>query len=477
MSPDAASMPPPEMVSYNVHWFRGTVFQVFVMGGVYFCAPGMYNALSSLGAGGLATPWYANATAAAGLVFMAVLCIIGGVIVSKIGVRLALFISTFGDIIYASSLYLNSKNGTQWFLLFGSIISGATDGLLYAIEGPIITAYPEPDRRGRILSLWAFMHNAAKIVGGSIIFSLNSHRTTKGAVSLQTYLAIIGVMCIGPFLSLLLSKPEKVQRRDGVKITFRKMSWSRTLYEFYKVVSSRSVLLLCPWFFTQWLYNAYVGTLQTQFFSVRTRALCSLLVPWGDIFGAFIMGHFLDHAKRLSINQRARFTWAFLMALTLGLWVWAAIISKQLEGHPSGIDWSSGAIFGKIFGLIFMFEFTSMATQTLLYWLIGHMYSDFLVLLYMVGTLRGMECIGQAVAYGIKSKNLSDWVAIGLNIGLIVFSMPFAWMVIRKIGVERFEEIDFGSANAVDEKKDVTDVEVKERDLEDDSVTDSKSLQ
>lgn len=26
----------------------------------------MYNALSSLGAGGLATPWYANATAAAG---------------------------------------------------------------------------------------------------------------------------------------------------------------------------------------------------------------------------------------------------------------------------------------------------------------------------------------------------------------------------------------------------------------------------
>ncbi|KAE9382381.1 hypothetical protein BT96DRAFT_1010745, partial [Gymnopus androsaceus JB14] len=29
-------------------------------------APGMYNALTSLGAGGLATPWYANATSAAG---------------------------------------------------------------------------------------------------------------------------------------------------------------------------------------------------------------------------------------------------------------------------------------------------------------------------------------------------------------------------------------------------------------------------
>jgi hypothetical protein len=69
---------------YQVHWFRSTIFQIFVVGAVFFCAPGMfslsvdrrssdsnscltgmYNALSSLGAGGLATPWYANATAAA----------------------------------------------------------------------------------------------------------------------------------------------------------------------------------------------------------------------------------------------------------------------------------------------------------------------------------------------------------------------------------------------------------------------------
>jgi hypothetical protein len=38
-----------ESKRYNVHWFRGTVFQVLVVGGVFFCAPGMYNALSGLG--------------------------------------------------------------------------------------------------------------------------------------------------------------------------------------------------------------------------------------------------------------------------------------------------------------------------------------------------------------------------------------------------------------------------------------------
>lgn len=460
------------MAPYDVHWFRSTIFQVIVVGGVFFCAPGMYNALSSLGAGGLATPWYANATAAAGYVFMAVMCIIGGVVVSKIGVRLALLISSTGDIIYAGSLYLNSKNGTQWFLLFGSIVSGATDGLMYSVEGPIITAYPEPSRRGRMLGLWVFMRNAAPVIGGAIIFGLNAKLDSSGAVSLQTYIAIIGIMCAGPFIALLLSQPEKVQRKDGVKIAFRRMDWSRTLHEFYKVISSRNILLLCPLFFTSWFYNSYIGTLQTQFYNIRTRALCALVVPWGDIAGGFAIGYFLDHAT-LSVKQRARWSWVFLMALNLGLWVWAAVITRELDSHGPGIDWTTGSIFGKTFSLFIMFEFATMATQTLLYWIISHMSSDFIVLSYMTGILRGVECAGQAVAYGIKSSNTTDWLSIGLNIGLIVLSLPFAWAVVRKIGVEEFKEIDFGS-DSVDEKTDAG-VKVKEKDPEDVSVSDTKS--
>jgi hypothetical protein len=66
---------------------------------------------------------------------------------------------------------------------------------------------------------------------------------------------------------------------------------------------------------------------------------------------------------------------------------------------------------------------------------------DFIVLSYMTGTLRGIECAGQAVAYGIKSSDTSDWLSIGLNIGLIVFAIPWAWIVVRKIGVEKFDMV------------------------------------
>ncbi|KAK0239770.1 major facilitator superfamily domain-containing protein [Armillaria nabsnona] len=443
----------------EVHWFRSTIFQIIVVGGVFFCAPGMYNALSSLGAGGLATPWYANATAAAGYVFMAVLCIVGGIIVSKIGVRWALLISSTGDIIYAGSLYLNSKNGTQWFLMFGSIISGMTDGLMYSVEGPIITSYPEEDRRGRMLGLWVFMRNAAPVIGGAIIFGLNSSIDSTGAVSLKTYLVIIGIMCAGPFIALLLSNPEQVQRKDGVKIALRKTGWIQTFTEWYHVVSNKNMLLLCPLFFTSWFYGSYIGTLQTQFFNVRTRSLCAFVIPWGDIAGGFMIGYFLDN-KRFTVKQRARWSFIALMVLNLALWVWAAIVTKQLEDAQPEIDWTSGSFFGKTFTLFLLFDLATMATQTSLYWIISHMSNDFISLSYMTGTLRGVECAGQAVAYGIKSSNTTDWLSIGLNVGLIVFSLPFAWAVIRKIGVEEFDIVRIArSSESVVDSKSLSDDE------------------
>ncbi|KAL0946515.1 hypothetical protein HGRIS_012731 [Hohenbuehelia grisea] len=420
----------------------------------------MYNALSSLGAGGLATPWYANATAAAGYVFMAVLCIIGGIIVSKIGVRASLLISSTGDIIYAGSLYLNSKNGTQWFLILGSIVSGMTDGLMYAVEGPIITSYPEPDRRGRMLALWVFMRNAAPVIGGAIIFALNSKTDSSGGVSLQTYLVIIGIMCAGPFIALLLSHPAKVQRKDGVPIVFRKTGWAQTLQEWWNVVTSRNILLLCPLFFTSWFYGSYIGTLQTQYFNVRTRALCAFAIPWGDILGGFMIGYFLDN-KRLSVKQRARMSFIGLMVLNLALWVWTAVVTKQLEDAKPVIDWTSPE-FGRTFTLFLLFDLATMATQTSLFWIISHMSNDFIVLSYMTGTLRGVECAGQAVAYGIKSSDTTDWLSIGLNVGLIVFSLPFAWIVIRKIGVSKFEEINLGLGNA-EKESDVQSENEKEQ--------------
>ena len=87
-----------------------------------------------------------------------------------------------------------------------------------------------------------------------------------------------------------------------------------------------------------------------------------------------------------------------LMACNLLCWIWAAIITKQLDDANPMIDWTSGSWFGRTFPLFVLFDLVTMATQTMLYWIIGHLSSDFKTLSFMTGFLRGVECIGQAVA-------------------------------------------------------------------------------
>ena len=42
-------------------WYRTTLFNAFVIGAVGFLAPGLWNAMSSLGAGGAQSPFLVNA--------------------------------------------------------------------------------------------------------------------------------------------------------------------------------------------------------------------------------------------------------------------------------------------------------------------------------------------------------------------------------------------------------------------------------
>jgi hypothetical protein len=42
-------------------WYRTTLFNAFIIGAVGFLAPGLWNAMSSLGAGGEETPFLVNA--------------------------------------------------------------------------------------------------------------------------------------------------------------------------------------------------------------------------------------------------------------------------------------------------------------------------------------------------------------------------------------------------------------------------------
>lgn len=75
--------------------------------------------MNSLGAGGSQSPSLVNAANSCTFVLMVVTSFFNSTLVNYIGVKYALAIGTLGYAPYAASLYLNVKQGTEWFVVFG----------------------------------------------------------------------------------------------------------------------------------------------------------------------------------------------------------------------------------------------------------------------------------------------------------------------------------------------------------------------
>lgn len=85
------------------------------------------------------------------------------------------------------------------------------------------------------------------------------------------------------------------------------------------------------------------------YFSVRSRALVSLVTALAQVLATGIMGTFLDW-KRLTLNQRTRYEFLGMMVLSGGVWVWAVTIQHEYQQNKPALNWDDVA-FGEGWGL------------------------------------------------------------------------------------------------------------------------------
>lgn len=145
-----ASIDAPVAVASPQHkpsFFRSIPFQIAIACGVSFTAPGMWDALGGLGAGGAAEPYAVSAANALVYGLFAAVCILAGAINNRIGLRYGLALGAIGYPIYGAGLYTNNVAPKTWFLLFGSALCGISAGFFWAAEAAIIIGYPSPQDR------------------------------------------------------------------------------------------------------------------------------------------------------------------------------------------------------------------------------------------------------------------------------------------------------------------------------------------
>lgn len=339
----------------SYRWYRGVFFQTTVVGLAAFAAPGLYNAMQSAGAGGQQTPYLVMAGNAILNCCMVLTCVFGSIIANRFGLKATFVFGTLGYSVYSASLYTNNRYGTEWFIYVGSAVCGITAGAFWAAEGAIMLSYPEPDKRGRYLAYWLAYRNSGSIIGGIINLAFNYAGKSTGKLNWRTYIVFVVLQCLGPFVALLISPPAKVQRKDGSKVQIpERISDVEELKAFAKLVTRRDVLLILPLFLYATWSLSYIGSYLSLYFSVRSRALASLISAVSQIVTNIFFGSFLDW-RRFLLQQRARWAYIFMMSLIAASWVWGVVVQRDYQNHNPKLDWTDRG-FGRGWALYVLWQ-------------------------------------------------------------------------------------------------------------------------
>ncbi|CAD0092195.1 unnamed protein product [Aureobasidium vineae] len=259
-------------------WYRSSMFNACVIGTVGFMAPGLWNAMNSLGAGGAQKPFLVNAANALVFGLMGFFCLFGGPIANRIGLKWTLILGAVGYPVYSAGLYTNNRYGNVWFVLVGAVACGISAGLFWASEGAVALGYPPPAKRGQYMNIWLVFRTGGPILGGAILLGLNQPK----------------------------AKWATVQRSDGSKVKIvQEKSFAAELRALVAASKRRDIILLLPVFWAAY-FNQYSGNFQTYYFGLRARCLIGFLTNFSGIISSFLVSSLLDYKpwpvkKRLNI--------------------------------------------------------------------------------------------------------------------------------------------------------------------------------
>ncbi|KAL3441825.1 major facilitator superfamily domain-containing protein [Aspergillus insuetus] len=388
--------------------WRHSLTQMVLLSIQAFCGPAMADAITGLGGGGLATPHVSNIANAILYAMLAIVCFMGGPIVNKIGVKWALVIGSMSFPIEGSAYYCNSKFGNQWYLILSGAISGIGTACWYVAEAGAIMTLAPSGARGKYLALWIVSRNLGQLVGGSINLAKNHAAGVDNGVSPDTYIAFLIIECIALPFALLIVPFQDVVRSDGTKIvTAETLSTKMEFRRIAKTMTSKLVVLSSGWalwsFFYSGTWSTYLGT----YFSVRARALSSLISPLFCIIGCFGLGFILD-MKSLSQRRRAKLGLYIVVILNVSVYIWSIIMQTRFNSNnPGHIDWSD-ELYAKSFLPYFFIQTTGPLSQSYMYWLLSSFATDAQENVRNGAAFRCIEAVGQAIAYGMNTQTTSN---------------------------------------------------------------------
>lgn len=355
---------------WEAPWFASPGTQLVLVSFVCFLCPGMYNAVSGLGGGGQVIATDVNNSNTALYSTFAVVGFFAGSIANRIGLQLTLSLGGFGYFLYVAALLSYNINQNAGFLIFAGALLGVCAGLLWCAQGAVMMSYPHEHEKGKYIAVFWVIFNLGGVIGSLIPLGQNMH-STAGNVNNGTYIAFLVLMAVGFALCWCLVDSKYIKRRDGSRvIVIKNPTWKSEFLGLWETLLSDSyIILMFPMFLaSNWFYGYHFNAVNLAYFTVRTRALNSLLYWLMQMVGAFIFGQLLD-MKWFSRPTRAKINFGVLFAITMGIWGGGYAFQKRYtrETVEATTDFSDGSYIGPMF-LYMFYGFYDAAFQTCSYW-------------------------------------------------------------------------------------------------------------
>lgn len=425
-------------------WYQSPTCQVILVGITCFGTPGMFSAVSNLGAGG--TQDVALSDTSNGVLYglFALTGLISGGICNLIGPRLTLFFGTLGYALYVGSLWCFQTQGTRWFVVFAGAILGITAALLWSAQGEIMMSYPLEKDKGKMFGIFWAIFQFGTFIGSVIALAINIRSGKLTAVSTSTYIAFLVIIFCGIASSFLILPPHKVIRGDGTLVKLQPASSLHVeLRGMLNLFKNWRMLALLPMFFASNYFYAYQGALNAAKFDGPTRALNGTLQAAGAIVGALLIGTFVLDANWLGRRNRGYLGLAVVTLLTIIVWAiglsWQVTFDRADATPANLINYHHANYRGKG-PLFFFYYFTDSCYQALAYWTMSAMTNDPFTLARYAGFYKAIQSAGAAGSFGMDAvatpflnEILGSWI-------LTLVSFPLAFLVIRQIKETNYDD-------------------------------------
>ncbi|KAJ3498181.1 hypothetical protein NLG97_g1327 [Lecanicillium saksenae] len=344
--------------------------QNFIVGILLFCLPGIYTALTGLGAGGghPSSADVANKTNAILYGLFSLVGFFGGTLVNVLRPKICLMIGSLGYPLYVGGLWYYDRTGHSWFPLLGGAVLGLTGGFLWSTAAFVQFAYAHEKDKALYISMQWMLRSFGAMVGSSISLSLNIHETHPVGVSDSVYIVFIILHASAFFIAMaFIVHPKDVARKDGSHIVVSRDSkvWYE-IKETVKLMTTRKYLIMAPAQLGCEMGLALVSSVNGRFFNLRTRSVNNFTYQTIQIVMPGLLICILDSRFIKSRRHRGLLGIAimgtFAVAGCVGLMSWLKVNNVESRPVSASFDWKDGE-FGGMLACFLLFGATYAGYQ------------------------------------------------------------------------------------------------------------------